>query len=65
MYVTCISIRNNYPDQVTIGENYYIDLNSIYIDGDGDTFADVYKDREKQQSIGYLALKHFRSMWQK
>ncbi len=58
--VICISERALRPGQIKIGKNYLIDRFSIWIDADGDAFADIFD--EEQKYIGHLALSYFSSL---
>lgn len=40
--VKCVSVRGTFPDQIVLGERYRIDKGSLYIDNDGDAFANIY-----------------------
>lgn len=58
-YVKCISPRDN-DKLLTVGENYILDLSSVYIDSDGDSYADCYTVNHTK--IGRRMLKHFQSI---
>lgn len=57
--VRCISIRQANPKQITVGELYYICESSRWVDVDGDTYVEVYADKEKQIFIGNMLELHF------
>lgn len=59
MPVICISVRTSMPNQISIGKYYMIDQSSIWIDGDGDAYGDVYENGSK---IGQMLLSHFKSV---
>ena len=54
------SERKGY-NKLVIGNKYLLDRDSIYIDFDGDAFADVYED-ENSRKIGMYQLSHFMSI---
>ena len=58
-YVECISERESKPGQITVGENYIMDLSTVHIDRDGDAYADFYT--VDHIHVGRLHLKHFMS----
>lgn len=60
MPVQCISERKGY-NKLVIGNKYLLDRDSIYIDFEGDAFADVYED-ENSRKIGMYQLSHFMSV---
>lgn len=74
MKVICISntsicTSNKMP--LDIGQTYFIDRSSIYLDSDGDAFGIVHnaivddeqpKDVRPGTIVGNLALKHFQSI---
>ena len=57
--VVCISIRKSMPDQVKVGNEYFIDRLSIWIDRDGDAYGVIY-DAKNNERVGELMLSHFR-----
>ena len=61
MLVECISERETMPGQITVGEKYWIDRDSIFIDQDGDAYGTVYSTSESKR-IGVLKLSHFKSV---
>lgn len=58
MKVKCISIREKMPDQIKLGEVYYIKAENIWDDGD-DWYCEVYRDAEFDNRVGNLKLSHF------
>jgi hypothetical protein len=60
MSVQCISERKGY-NKLIVGNKYLLDRDSIYIDFEGDAFADVYED-ENSRKIGMYQLSHFMSV---
>ncbi len=58
--VKCISERENKPGQLTVGNSYIVDLSSVYMDIDGDAYADVYT--LDKYWVGRMLLKHFQSI---
>ena len=70
--VICVSIRETNPKQIAIGEEYWMDENSLYTDDDGDKYAMIYKTAEDNATgydcIGIMKLSHFhvttiKSIW--
>ena len=70
--VICVSIRGTNPKQIAIGEEYWMDENSLYTDDDGDKYAMIYKTAEDNATgydcIGIMKLSHFhvttiKSIW--
>lgn len=59
--VKCISIREAFPNQISVGKYYWIDENNIfkYDNDDNDFYTSVYLDEKKEHSIGILSLSHF------
>ena len=58
--VKCISIRETNPNQIKIGNYYFIDITSIHSDLEGEWYTDVYEMiNDMYYSIGRLALRHF------
>lgn len=61
MKVKCISIREKMPDQINLGEIYYIKTENIWDDRE-DWYCEVYKDVEFKNRVGILKLSHFTRM---
>lgn len=59
MVVKCINIRKAFPEQIKIGELYFLNPDTIFIDADGDATATIYADRALLKEIGNLQLNHF------
>ena len=60
--VTCISIRKCFPNQIELGKNYYLDIDSIVI-LDGDAYANIYSldTNDEYSKIAFMSLSHFKS----
>ncbi len=56
--VICRSPRVTCANQLKVGEHYYIDRNTLYIDRDGDAYATVLK--EDGLEVGNMLLSHFK-----
>lgn len=59
MNVVCINERRGRPGQITVGKEYTIDRDSIYIDCDGDVYGEVYLGK---WCVGRMNLSHFKSI---
>ncbi|MBO5435930.1 hypothetical protein J6A31_09060 [bacterium] len=57
--MTCKTIRKTLPAQITEGQDYWVDEESMYTDPDGDTYADVYTDYDKKHKVGHMLISHF------
>lgn len=57
--VRCISIRRSRPEQLKIGQTYYLDESTKWSDCDGDWYAVVYADNLKKIRVGVMAVTHF------
>ncbi|EXG87798.1 hypothetical protein K413DRAFT_4698 [Clostridium sp. ASBs410] len=57
--VRCISEREAMPGQLEVGSYYWLDETSKYIDYDGDEYAMVYYDEDKQHKVGNMRCDHF------
>ena len=57
--VRCISERELMPGQIVIGRKYWIDESTVWTDSDGDEYAQVYLDEEKEHRVGELLTSHF------
>lgn len=55
--VICKTPRVTRASQIRVGEKYYIDRMSLYIDGDGDAYATVLD--KNFNPIGNMLLSHF------
>ncbi len=60
MDVVCISERETKEGQIIVGDFYYIDRRTIWLDRDGDAYGAVYDDRG--DNIGNIKLSHFCSL---
>lgn len=58
MKVKCINIRPTMPDQIKLGDIYYIKAENIWDDRE-DWYGEVYRDSEYKERIGSLKLSHF------
>jgi len=47
------------PGQLEVGSYYWLDETSKYIDYDGDEYAMVYYDEDKQHKVGNMRCDHF------
>lgn len=61
MKVKCVSIREHMPDQIKLGNIYYIRTDSIWDNGE-DWYCEVYKDNALKERVGNLRLSHFTRM---
>ena len=52
MKMTCISGEKETIYSLKSGKDYYIDLDSIYLDSDYKTRGTVYKDRDRNETVG-------------
>lgn len=59
MKTICISGREGFPNFLKVGEEYWIDPDSIYKDGDGSVYVRVWEDARKQREVGVALLSHF------
>lgn len=58
--VVCISVRESRPNQITEGETYILDLDSFYLDSDGDAYGNIYT--QNMIPVGNMMLRHFASV---
>lgn len=58
--VVCISTRDSRPNQITEGETYILDLDSFYLDNDGDAYGNIYT--RNMIPVGNMMLRHFASV---
>ena len=58
--VVCISTRDSRPNQITEGETYILDLDSFYLDNDGDAYGNIYTSN--MIPVGNMMLRHFASV---
>ena len=56
--VRCIKIRRSVPDQIKVGNDYYIRMATITRQ-DGVEYAEVYRDPMGIEFVGRLCLRHF------
>lgn len=63
--VKCISIREDFPEQIKIGKKYWIDPASLWTDGDGDEWIKVYSslDNKEKNFIAQMKLEHFQTIY--
>lgn len=57
--VECINERSCCPDQIKVGEEYWMDENSIS-NHDNEEYAKIFKDKHKQKMVGMLCTNHFK-----
>ena len=55
--VKCIKERNT--GDYEIGRKYWMDETKTYVDDDGDTYVEMYKDPEKRDFVGRRLLSRF------
>lgn len=61
--VICINNRETKPGQIEVGNPYYVDLGSVYMDDEGTAYGIVNQLRGKHfEEVGNLKLSHFRSV---
>ena len=60
--VKCISERESMPEQIIVGNSYWMDETTKKKDLDGDEYAQIYKDKLKQNKVGCMLCKHFVSL---
>lgn len=58
----CISERKSIPDQIKVGNEYWIDESTAWKDHDGDEYAQVYLDKDKEHRVGDLLISHFETL---
>lgn len=56
--VVCQNIRNNYPEQIKVGEEYLVDIENAFGDEEG-WYAPIY-DLSGNEVGNSLNLNHFR-----
>lgn len=61
--VKCISERKSMPGQIIIGNKYWIDDSTSWKDHDGDEYAQVYLDEDKENRVGELLTSHFTTVY--
>ena len=57
--VLCINKRKSVPDQIAEGDMYWLKLETIYTDPDGDYYGEIYYDPKGEQLVGNMLLSHF------
>lgn len=60
--VRCIEERKDFPGQISIGTRYWMNENSVWKDSDGDEYAQVYLDEDKQHWVGNMLTSHFEAI---
>ena len=55
--VKCIKERNT--KDCELGKEFWMDETTIYKDSDGDSYAEMYKDPQKEAPIGRRLLSRF------
>ena len=61
--VRCVSERKQVPCQLAVGKKYWIDDSTLWKDLDGDEYAQVYLDEDKQYKIGNMLTSHFKTIY--
>ena len=61
--VRCINERNSVNGQIIEGHKYWIDESTLYTDFDGDEYAKVYLDENKEHFVGNLLTSHFETIY--
>lgn len=62
--VICINDRKTRPGQIEVGETYYVDIGSVYMDEDGTAYGTVNQIIGKRLcEVGNLKLSHFKSAY--
>lgn len=62
MKVRCIDNSGTFYDRLEVDEEYYIDVTSLYVDCEGDSFVSLYKTRGKSNYIGQVRLSRFTNL---
>lgn len=52
MKVTCMLGRKEVNYLLELGKDYYLDLDSVYLDSDNESRGTVYKDRDRNEKVG-------------
>ena len=58
----CISERKSMSNQIKVGNEYWIDESTAWKDHDGDEYAQVYLDKDKEHRVGDLLTCHFETL---
>lgn len=61
--VRCVSERKKMPGQIVVGKKYWIDDCTTWKDSDGDKYAQVYLDEDKQHRVGDMLTSHFETIY--
>lgn len=61
--VKCIKERN--AGDCELGKEFWMDETTIYKDSDGDSYAEMYKDPQKEAPVGRRLLSRFEVMEEK
>lgn len=56
--VKCVNGRDAIPKQLREGDSYYLDETTLCVI-DGDEYAKIYLDKNRQKLIGFLLTSHF------
>lgn len=60
MKVTCMLGRKEANYLLELGKDYYLDLDSVYLDLDNESRGTVYKDKDRNDKVGTgVSLKPF------
>lgn len=57
--VICVKLRKELPDQLKLGETYFLDTESAYIGVSGKKYAGIYREANKTGLVGYLDVSYF------
>ena len=63
MKVKCIDDSGIFSDRLNAGEEYYIDVTSLYVDYDGDSLVSAYRSQSRSEYIGQVSLNRFTNLF--
>lgn len=63
LLVRCISKRETIPGQLVVGKKYWIYTPSTWKDSDGDEYAEIYLDEDREYKVGMMLTKHFEPIY--
>ena len=64
LLVRCISERETIPGHLVVGKKYWIYTPSTWKDSDGDEYAEIYLDEDREYKVGMMLTKHFEPIYQ-